>query len=191
MHSTKLKFLLLITCILVTCSEKVERDFTTRDLVIPTELIPDGLEISPAGIKPMGPTIGFGDANDSHLSLKTTTEKFNVANHFVLQYDNYDKAQKGYIHESLSQFNDNSIAVNGSWKRPDNWTFQSQLASMSRVACNINNIAGDNLVCKYMAQYEEFVVIFTSTISPEVMTIEQFEDVVEGIDEIMVTNLGG
>lgn len=38
-------------------------------------------------------------------------------------------------------------------------------------------------ICQYLAQYEEFVTVFSSYIDERVMTLEQFNGVVQHIDE--------
>jgi len=43
--------------------------------------------------------------------------------------------------------------------------------------------------CAFQGRYDQFIVEFNSVVDSEVMTIEQFNDIVAEIDQIMVDNL--
>lgn len=171
------------------CTQQPERNFTTSDLIIPIEKMPTGLEFA-FEPSPMGLEIGFGDADDTYVSFKPITSKYYAASHYVLLFNNSQKAENWYEREFPSEFNSNSIAVDEPWQTPPELvSFKSRMADQYYVACTINNIAGPKQVCEFMAQYDEFVVIFSSGIRPGIMTIEQFKDVIGEIDQIMVTFL--
>ena len=164
----------------------IERGFTTMDLLIPIERMPPGWEIS-GEPKPMSP--GEGDLDDSQVQFKPLTEKYNLARHWVWQFKNAEKASKGFERQFLSEFNDNSIAIDEPWREPEGWSYSSPDADKFHVACTINNIVTPKRVCAAMWQCDEFVIVFSSSIRPELMTIEQFGGVIREIDQIMVSYL--
>ena len=92
---------------------------------------------------------------------------------------------------TLSEFNSNGVAVDGPWRTPDNWPYQSPDADQFYMACVINTVVTTKQVCQAMWQYDEFVVVFSSIMDPDLMTLEQFKGVVKEIDQIMASYLGG
>jgi hypothetical protein len=167
---------------------KLERDFTTTDLLLPVEKMPPGWEVVGDGPGPM--LANEGGPDDSSVIFKPITEQYNTTRHFVWHYGSLAGAEKWHDHRFRSEFNSNSIAVDEPWLVPGGWTFSSLNADKFHAACTINNIAGPKRVCTAMWQYDEFVAVFASSIRPEYgMTVEQFEVLVKEIDQIMAAHL--
>lgn len=163
------------------------RTFTALDLVLPVDSMPPGWEVI-GRPRPMGAVDGFGDEDDAVLSFKSGPTETILADHFVLRFPNARKASTWYQEHLSGEFNSRSPAVSKPWTTPSAWSFSSSLAAKEYAACTINNVVYEKEVCKYMAQYEEFVVIFWSVIRPDLMTTEQFESTVEAIDAIMISH---
>ena len=47
-----------------------------------------------------------------------------------------------------------------------------------------------HILCKYMAQYEEFVIIFSAVIGSDTISVSDFNELVQQIDRIMADHLG-
>lgn len=184
--------MLLTIFFIVSCSQintpQPQRDFTTLDLLLPVEKMPPGWEEVGSGPGPMSPD--EGELGDSEVIFKPSSEQYNMADHFVWRFDTIEKAAKWYDRRFLSEFNSNSIGVDEPWRVPEGWTFTSPHADKFYAACTINNIIRPKQVCTAMWQYEEFVVVFASSIHPEYsMTVKRFEQIVGEIDRTMVEHL--
>ncbi|MBE7528202.1 MAG: hypothetical protein HS099_00515 [Ardenticatenaceae bacterium] len=165
-----------------------EHNLTTQDLLLPLEALPSTWEIS-GSPRPMGPGIGFGDEDDTYISFKLKSDKYNIAYQFMLHYPNIRQAEKGYLDLHRSHFNDNSIAVDVPWQTPAELSYTSSYADQFRIACTINNVAGPKQVCQVMGQYGQYVLIFHSVIRPDTMSLSEFNGVAQFLDEMMVKKL--
>lgn len=178
-----------IALFLAGCREQAPgRTFIALDLLLPVDSMPAGWEMI-GRPRPMGAVDGFGDEDDAVLSFKSGPTENILADHFVLRFSNAHQASVWYQKHLPGWFNSESLAVSKPWTTPSTWSFSSSLAAEQHAACTINNVVYEKEVCKYMAQYEEFVVIFWSVIRPDLMTVEQFENTVAAIDAIMVLHL--
>jgi hypothetical protein len=167
-------------------SGRIERDFTTMDLLLPIGKMPPGWEVSG---EPKAMSAGEGDKDDSRAAFKPLAERNNKARHWIWQFGNIAEASKEYERMALSEFNSNSVAVEGPWRTPSDWFYQSPDADQFYMACVINTVVTTKQVCEAMWQYDEFVVVFSSIMDTDLMTLEQFKGVVTEIDQIMVSYL--
>ena len=168
------------------------RPFTTEALLLTAEDVPSHWYL--ARIAPLGPSIGFGDEEDDREAMFTHPDdeaQLVFSSHMVLRFESSREAERWYKRNFPSWFNDNSIAVDEPWQTPPELSYRSSVADQFRVACTINNIAGPTQVCKMMAQYEEYVTIFRSTIEADTLTLPEFDGLVRRIDEIMIEHLQG
>lgn len=167
------------------------RDFSTEDLLLTQTLAPSNWERTrdaPVSIE----RFGFGnEKRDRWVGFVSPSdpERLVFANHFVLQFRSNGEAASWYESELGTWFNDNSIAISEPWHNYPELTFQPSFAEQNRIACTVNNVAGEQLVCTIMAQYEEFVVIFSSVIDSDTTSVSGFNEIVEQIDRIMVEHL--
>jgi hypothetical protein len=78
-----------------------------------------------------------------------------------------------------------------SWERPAEVAYESSVADRFRVAC-AHDTARSNLAqkCHFIGQYEEYLVWFSTDMSPDYMTYEDLEHVLQAIDERMAQYLG-
>ena len=171
------------------CQSSSEQDLATEDLLLPLEALPSSWEIS-GPPRPMGPSIGFGDEDDTYISFKLKNDKYIISDHFILHYPNVSQAEKSYGDLHRSWFNDNSIAVDAPWQTPAELSYTSSYANQFRMACTINNVAGPKQGCTVLGQYGEYVFIFHSIIRPDTMTLSEFNDVTQFLDEMMIEKIG-
>lgn len=182
--------LVISSTILVGCKPKISRPFAPIDLIISVSYFPDGWEMS--GDKqpsPPGDLVPGSDENDRYTSYKLVNNKYNLARHYVLQFDDADEAADWYIEEFPYYFNSNSMAVDEPWRTPPEATFASSFADQYFLGCTINNVDGRKQVCQFMGQYEEFVTIFSASVRSDTMTLAEFEEIVKGIDVTMMSHL--
>ena len=170
------------------CQSLPEQGLATQDLLLPLEVLPASWEVS-GSPRPMGSSIGFGDDDDAYVSFKLKSEKYIISYHFTLHYSNEGQAENGYADLYRSQFNDNSIAVDTPWQAPPELSYTSSYADQFHMACTINNVAGSKQVCKVMGQYSKYVTIFHGIISPDTMSLGEFNDIAQFLDEMMAQKL--
>ena len=101
----------------VACQTSTGAERPAQELLLPAEQLPPGWETygSP---RPMGPQIGFGDDEDSYVTFNLKNDEYTIARHFVLHHPNTRAAHRNYLKLLLSEFNDNSIAIEGQWETP-------------------------------------------------------------------------
>lgn len=180
--------LLLNSCI--TGPPAPTRSFTTEDLLLTETDVPSHWHL--ARIAPMGSSIGLGDEEDDRRAMFTqpNDEKHLVfASHMVLHFDNNSRAARWYKQKQPAWFNDNRVSIEEPWQRLPELSYQSAFAQQYHVACKISNMTGRKQVCSMIAQYEEYVVIFHSTIESYSVSVAGFNELVRRIDEIMATHL--
>lgn len=178
----------MIGLLLSACQFAAVPDPPTQELLLPLSQLPSSWELS--GVpRPMGAGIGFGDKDDTYISFKLKGDKYIISDHFVLHYPGVRQAEKGYLDLHRSHFNDNSIAVDAPWQTPTELSYTSSYANQFRMACTINNVAGPKQVCEVMGQYGQYVLIFYSIIRPDTMSLSEFNDVAQFLDEMMVMKL--
>lgn len=140
--------------------------------------------------QPMGASLGFGNEDDSYVAYKLIEGKYNLAYHYVYQYNNLQAAQEGYVDLEASNFNDKRVTIDASWQTPQQLSYHSVVANQFYMACTINNVAGRREVCQLIAQYGRFVTVFHSVISTDTMSLINFNTVAKKLDEHMITKLG-
>jgi hypothetical protein len=183
---------MMLLWLLTSCNQAnllpIERDFTTMDLLLAIEAMPSGWEVVEGTPRPM--LSNDGGPDDSYILFKPATERANMAQHFVWRFDSLERAERWYERRILSEFNNNSIANERPWETPATWSFSSPNAQKFHAACAVIKFYESVRVCNSMWQYDEFVIVFSSSIRPEYfMTEEKFEEIVEEIDRILTVHL--
>lgn len=166
-------------------------DIAAEDLLLTQEQVPATWERTQVAPLSIG-RFGFGNEEYDRwvgFMRPDDPEERVFSNHFVLGFRNQAEARQWYERYYRQQFNSESIALDRGWQSHPDLTYLPTTPVQYRAACSINNIAGGRLVCKYMAQYDEFIVIFTSVIDADTTSIAGFNDLVEEIDTIMATRL--
>lgn len=180
-------FFSLFIFFLVSC-QKDNNVLATKELILPISQFPSSWEVS-GNPKPMGSGIGFGDEDDFYANYKLKNNKHIISSQYVLYFSSLHQAKNEYSRLEGSEFNDNSIAISQAWERPREIEFSSNIADQYRVACAINNVAGEKQVCKVMIQYGQYIIIFTTIISPDIMTLEEFNSLIQFLDEFVIQKL--
>jgi hypothetical protein len=171
------------------CQSTSEPDPPTIELLLPVEALPESWEISDPP-QSMGPhNLGIGDEDDSYVSFKLKGSLYNHSYHLVFYFPSERKAEAEYLDMFRSEFSDGRVSVGRPWDTPVELSYVSPRANEFRQACTINTVAGRREVCKAMGRYGRYVTIFHSTIVPETISLAEFNDIVQLLDENMVNRL--
>lgn len=172
----------------VACQSTLGSDRPAQELLLPVEYLPSGW-LTYGSPRSMGPQIGFGDEDDSYITFSLEDDEYTTARHFVLHYPSASAATDSYLKLFSSEFNDNSIAIEAPWETLPELSYTNPKAEQFHMACVTNLVTGPKQICKMMAQYENYIVIFSSHTGPNTMSLSEFNSVIRSIDEIMVKEL--
>ena len=79
------------------------------------------------------------------------------------------------------------------WAVPEQWSYESPVAHPFKFACgevDMDGLGPPQWECTAVAQYDEYISVFTTDLSPEYMTLEDMERIQVAIDERMGLYLG-
>lgn len=76
------------------------------------------------------------------------------------------------------------------WKVPEELAYESSVADRFKLACGEVDVPGRHWKCKAVAQYDEYISVFVTHLSPEDMTLQDVERILAAIDERMALYLG-
>ena len=76
------------------------------------------------------------------------------------------------------------------WIVPAEWSYESPAADRFKFACGEVDVPGRHWKCKAVAQYDEYISVFVTHLSPEDMTLQDVEQILAAIDERMALFLG-
>jgi len=174
------------------CGRAPARDFATKDLLIDLSAFPPGWSVT----IPQGTALEkYGQMEGVDIQFNAQATSLVVAMHRVYRYQNVRDASTWYDRLLDIEFNDNSIVSLTPWTIPGQLPYQSPLAKMSRFACHDSNVGGQATVCEFMGQYEEYIVIFHTVMTPDdmspqsYMTFADLEPILVAIDERMALHL--
>lgn len=100
--------------------------------------------------------------------------------HDVYRYRTAGRAAQEFERANQLEFTIDSWR--GPWEVPDTLTYQSPIADQYYVACGVD---GSIYMCKMIAQYEEYYVLFVAHMSSDAMTFQDLERVLQAIDSRM------
>ena len=168
-------FLLVVAARCLGDREVIPRPFTAFDLLIGEDALPiywqvDGTPVSP---------LGEGDEDDSYVVFITANSDA-MAAQTIYRLPSRKTAESVYDTELPYLFRDESIVRDSPWQIPDQLSYVSPYTNRQHMACTTYSSL---YICQYLAQYEEFVTVFSSYIDERVMTLEQFNGVVQQIDQ--------
>ena len=161
--------------------EAPQRNFGSSDLLLTLDGLPNNYRVADLP-QPMGPDspIAMGDPDDSYTPFHTLDDVHLAAIARVYRFSTVPNAERWYDNHLSLEF---AVATRGvSWSIPSDLIYRSPYTERLHLGCTVTGVDRQE-VCKIMAQYEEFVAIFHSTIAEDVMTIAQFNDAVRHIDE--------
>ena len=168
-------FLIVFATRCLSDREVIPRPFTAFDLLIGEDALPiywqvDGTPVSP---------LGEGDEDDSYVVFIAANSDA-MAAQTIYRLPSRKTAESVYDTELPYLFRDESIVRDSPWQIPDQLSYVSPYTNRQHMACTTYSSL---YICQYLAQYEEFVTVFSSYIDERVMTLEQFNGVVQQIDQ--------
>lgn len=114
------------------------------------------------------------------------------AEHDVFRYRNeLDAAIALYSDFSRHEFSNRYTRT--PWRVPGEWAYESQAADRFKFACGeLEPFDLGRLLwkCRAVSQYDEYISVFSTTLSPEYMTFGDLERILAAIDERMAFYLG-
>lgn len=115
----------------------------------------------------------------------------------TFRYEGLEPGVVGARHEALRYRNELEAADSFSkhgflnrhvitpWAVPDEWSYESPVADRSKFACAEIDILGSYWRCEAVGQYDEFISVLYTLLSPQYMTLEDLEGILVAIDERM------
>ena len=155
--------------------EVIPRPFTAFDLLIGEDDLPTYWQVDGTPVSPLGE----GDEDDSYVVFIAANSDA-MAAQTIYRLPSRKTAESVYDTELPYLFRDESIVRDSPWQIPDQLSYVSPYTNRQHMACTTYSSL---YICQYIAQYEEFVTVFSSYIDERVMTLEQFNGVVQHIDE--------
>ncbi len=157
-----------------------ERSFAPEDLLVDEKLMPSGW-------KALG--LPFLPAGDDLVTHESTAIQFGVADREpsiqaeqdVFRYQSAGGAQR--------KFEFVYLPPRRHFDSVSEWMYQSPFAGQSYFGCY--DWAGRSTpVCEWAGQYEEYIVVFWTRMTPGEVSLADIERVVRAIDGLMVDKLG-
>jgi hypothetical protein len=200
-HSSKYIFTRIISYMLIMvicsgasgCKQEPDRRIDDIDLLVDSTVYPDNWEWLKTSGKPVE---NEGQISGSYIIFYSTEAPVIVrSGETIFHYKNPDKAERHFIRLQDSLFNDTSVYRTTKWEAPIAFSFNSKIADDWKFACAGSNFSlggylGDSrTVCTYLAQYDEYVVEFSTTIEVDgvsYITIDQLQIIIEAIDLKMI-----
>jgi hypothetical protein len=155
-----------------------------HDLIVDATIFPPGWRIV-RGPEPYPERseLAWGDEN-LVVGLQPTGDK-GFASHYVFKfrneasamYDHFWILRQGFLFPSGRESKEISAE----------WTYRSPIANDWQFACTDY---GKTVRCTAMARYDEYISVFDTTTSPELMTLKDLEGILRAIDERMAKSLG-
>ena len=112
------------------------------------------------------------------------------AHHEVYRYRNETDAAIAFYSDFLgNEFPNLRDAMITPWAVPEEWSYESSTADRFKFACAELDILRRFRDCTAVAQYEEYISVFSTDVSPEYMTLEDLGGILKAIDERMALYL--
>ena len=179
--------ILVLSCAVVNWLPRTrEEPVDFRGLMLDVSAFPEGWVVQ---IGPYRPPEG------KHLAgeLEATIVQFErspgslVTGHVVLRYRNRLQAAVAFHTNSEFAVRDYNLTP---WEVPEGWTCESPTADRFGFACAELEVLDRSVSCKAVAQYDEYVSVFRTHISPHYLSLEEVEPILVAIDERMQLYLG-
>ena len=110
------------------------------------------------------------------------------AMHVVCRYKNDLQATVSFYVDNEFPKTDSVVTP---WALPEEWSYESLTADRFKFACAELDILGRFQSCTAVAQYGEYISIFSTHVSPEYMALEDLERILKAIDESMAHYVKG
>jgi hypothetical protein len=158
-----------------------EEPVCIENLVVDVSVLPEGWAL---GFGPTHPPQGkrLKDELEGVFVQFDRGSAAPVALHMVLKYRNDLQAAVSFCTTDEFEERDSTL---GSWAEPNEWLYRSTVADRFRFACAETEIWQRAVICTAVAQYDEYVSVFRTPVSPYYMTLGDLERILEAIDERM------
>lgn len=169
----------LLACGLASSKELPSRPFTTSDLLIDLETMPESWYIV-SGPEESQVEFNFYEGFWIKFETESAEATYRVASHNVYQYPSERKAISVYRSFVLPYIEGRST--------PAEWTYKSSLSNIYQFTCH-DYEGKTQYYCEWSGVYEEYIVIFRAWLIPDKMTLSDIETVVQAIEVRMEQNL--
>jgi hypothetical protein len=185
-----------VAILLVACGSTPHRTFSDADLLVSPSVVPSDWSLDQvyesvhdSEGQESGAAIGFLAESPPYIARALET---------VYRYSSTGKAVGYYERFERAYFNDASIYRTSPWEVPPGFVFSSASAHQWRFGCAGSNFSigpesgRRSVICNYLAQYDEFLVLFTVTMEIDdhsFMTLTELTTVIEAIDQKVVEHL--
>ncbi len=166
------------------------RDFQIRELLIDETAFPPGWRAQPPRRPSSAPLGGQTSIERIFRSFYTIGPSTNgVAVEEIHRYWSVGDAAREFERVMPIEFRKGEHW--SPWTLPQGFHYTSPYANRIRIGCARKTWQGVSTeYCRMVGQYEEYIVRFSTKISPKYMTYKDFERVVRAIDERMGHYLG-
>jgi len=185
-------FLSCVGCMLLCRETLPERKFAIEELFIDASVFPPGWEADPGGpqIDTGRAPLGGGPDTIQRRVLffhaeGTVKGKSVGAYEQIYRMASVKVAAKEFERQMSLWFPKGKYWT--PWERPGDVEYQSSVADRFYLACASHGATPETRVpmCDMVGQYEEYLVWFSTDMSPDFMTYQDLEHVLEAIDERM------
>ena len=157
-----------------------ERNFKVANLLINVSAFPEGwMADSGPSIPASAPLGGVYDIERTLLSFGTSDGSCGASEE-IYRFSSIKGAQQDF--ERRLDVNFTVGEYDTPWVVPEELSYQSFVADQFYYSCSTH---GCTLYCQMLGRYEEYVVVFSTGISPDFMTYRDFEYLLQAIDETM------
>ncbi len=180
--------------LLAGCVKAPVRPFATQELLFDPTVMPENWKLIELENNP----VNEGQEDGSYITFqKSDTEFFARAGEVIYRYYNREKAKQQY-ERFIGLYLEKKARDLSDWKAPNNFLFNSALTKNWKFGCanheEILNLdkSETSVICKYIAQYEEFLVSFTikkEADGQELIKMDNIEKIIEAIDQQMINHL--
>ena len=183
--------ILVLLCNLLTgCQTTKQRDFSDTDLLIDEQVMPENWGfLESAASKELfregevsGARIIFQAENSPYYIVRGGEEVYRYSSNSRASW-HYKRLSKAFLTPNIA---------GEAWSKTDEIEFVSSWADQQVIACQEKEsifwaeLGGYRKMCKYFAQYDEYIISFgitTSVEGQEYITMEEVERIIEAIDQ--------
>jgi len=182
--SVVMSVLLLILGACSTQAYPPERPFEIEQLLIDDSFFPSGWAIDPEGpfVPPQAPLGGYNSIERIGLNFYVQN---GVAIEDIHRFRSKDESAEEFKRWQETRFSQREIDT--PWTVPRELPYRSLVADQFYFACAQE---GGTPMCRFLGQYEEYLVLFNTQMSPRSMSYTDVERILRAIDERMAHYLG-
>ena len=179
-----LNYWIVILLALMSCNSTRQADIVPDSLLIDLAAMPPNWYVQSTSNNPIKEYFNYESGADIWFNGDTNQDLL-VAAHYVYELRSENQAARIFERQLSVRFNSSSIAVDIPWHIPPELPYMSEVAEQFHFACYTSNINGLSEICEAMGQYDKYLVIFHTHVSPNYMTYADIESILETIDAHM------